>query len=125
MEALLFIVLIVFIVIVVRNNKSAPPVVVSADSFSQNGVTVNFSAGQISFNGKTGPVSLVTGVRMETTQPKGERWLKNSTVMIELDDLQYPIHKVKFTGGNSDNHAKEFMQRLSIALRKAGGPSFV
>ncbi|WP_298354372.1 hypothetical protein [Runella sp.] len=125
MEALIFIVVLVFIIILFKNHQPKPTVTLDENTFAQNGVSVNFSAGQITINGRTYPVSQVTGIRSETHQPKGERWLRTGTVLIEMDDLQYPIHKVKFSGGNSFDHAKEFMQRLSVALRKAGGPSFV
>ena len=46
---------------------------------------------------------------------------KAKNVIIEVDDFKKPNHKVLFV---TSGQAEKFMQRLSTALRKAGGPNF-
>jgi len=61
----------------------------------------------------------VTGIAV-ITQTNGNR--SNYHVQIEMDDMRRPIHKIPVIG--SKKSAEEFMQRICVALRKAGGPSF-
>jgi hypothetical protein len=91
--------------------------------FKQAGVRINFANNTITVKGKTYRVGQVTGIRMEAftrSHRHGNSIAK--TVTIDLDDFSKPHHKVLFI---SKGHSRKFMQRLSIALRKAGGPDFV
>lgn len=100
-------------------NKKRTTVVVDENSFSQHGVRVDFSAGTITIKEHTYPVNKVTGINTVYDRRSG------GIVSIEVDDFIKPIHKVVFGGTIGENQSKDFAQRLSIALRKAGGPSFV
>lgn len=91
--------------------------------FKQAGVHINFTRGTIYIKGRRYEVKQVTGIRMDaltSSHKHGNSIAK--TVTIELDDFAKPHHKILFI---SKGHARKFMQRLSVALRKAGGPSFV
>ena len=91
------------------------------NTFSQNGVTVDFANGRITINGHSYSVNQVTGIRSEMG---GKALVKSMSVVIKVDDFNKPIHKVVFKGFDGIQKSEEFMQRLTIALRKAGGPSF-
>jgi len=99
-----------------RNEKIAS----NPDYFSQGDVTVNFKTGKISIKGKSFDVNDVTGIKAEPYDDKGRNSWWNA--VIEMDDIETPRHKVMFTKRVA---AETFTQRLSVALRKAGGPSFV
>jgi len=65
------------------------------------------------------PVNKVTGISTITTYGK---YTNNHHIKIELDDMRKPVQNVPVIG--SEHHANEFNQRICVALRKAGGPSF-
>ncbi|MDO6430923.1 hypothetical protein Q4E93_10015 [Flavitalea sp. BT771] len=91
--------------------------------FRQAGVRIDFTRGTITVKGKSYPVGKVTGIRWEaltSSHKHGNSIAK--TVTISLDDIVKPHHKILFI---SKGHAQKFMQRLAVALRKAGGPDFV
>jgi hypothetical protein len=90
---------------------------VSDDRFEQHGVVVDFTSQTINIKGHSYNVSQITGLR---TIADG-RSVKG--VEISVDDFKHPIHKVSTPG--MPRSESEFMQRLSVALRKAGGPSFI
>lgn len=94
----------------------------SESGFTQARVTVNYEQKTIDIRGRTYPVDKVTGIKVQafSTDRHGESKSKN--VVIEMDDLSKPIHKIGFLTGRQ---AAKFMQRICVALRKAEGPSFV
>lgn len=94
----------------------------SETEYKQAGVIVNYVDKTISIKGKVFGVNQVTGMRyksFESTHRHGDS--KAKIVLIEIDDMKYPVHKILFI---TPSHADKFLQRLSVALRKAGGPSF-
>lgn len=86
------------------------------NEFKQAGVRVVFANNQISISGKTYNVSDVHGIESRKVSSI------TTDVFIKVDDFNKPIHTVKIIGIN--NAGDKFIQRLSTALRKAGGPSF-
>jgi hypothetical protein len=91
--------------------------------FRQAGIKINFPDNTITVKGKTYKAGQVTGIRMDaltSSHKHGNSMAK--TVTIELDDFKKPQHKIMFI---SKGHSRKFMQRLSVALRKAGGRDFV
>ncbi|PZX49115.1 hypothetical protein [Algoriphagus chordae] len=93
----------------------------SDTEYSQAGVTVNFSEQSLTLKNKKFNVSQVTGIKMKHNESGRRGNSKAMNVFIELDDFDYPSHKIMFL---SSGQGEKFMQRLSIALRKAGGPNF-
>jgi hypothetical protein len=93
------------------------------NEFKQGGVTVNFKKQTIEINGNNYNVNQVTGIRTKAFQRETRRNAssKAKNVIIEVDDFKKPTHKVLFV---TSGQAEKFMQRLSTALRKAGGPNF-
>jgi hypothetical protein len=87
--------------------------------YQQRGVTVNYKAGTISIKGYTYKVSQVTGIS-RTTTTNGNR--RTHYAQIEVDDMRKPVHKIGVVGSQHD--ADEFVQRICVAIRKAGGPDF-
>ena len=92
---------------------------VGDDYFEQHGVRVNFKEGTISINKNIYNVNQVTGIKTITGGSVGT--VKG--VEIQVDDLKKPIHKIVI--GGFGRAQENFAQRLSVALRKADGPSFV
>lgn len=90
---------------------------VNENEFKQGGVTVNFKDRTININGHSFGVDQVTGMRYRSFSSNS----KAKNVIIEIDDFKRPRHKIVFL---SSGQSEKFMQRLSTALRKAGGPSF-
>ena len=86
------------------------------DEFKQAGVKVVFSTGKISIGKYIYDVTDVHGLESERTGMV-------TRIIIKVDDFKKPIHKVQIDGFGRDPGEK-FMQRLSAALRKAGGHSF-
>lgn len=106
--------------------KKRRTVVVDENSFYQNGVRVDFLTGMITIGKYPYPVNKVTGIKAHTLiQNKASILANQGSVDIEVDDFVKPIHKINFNGYSVDKDTREFAQRLSIALRKAGGTSFV
>ncbi|MBO0929812.1 hypothetical protein [Fibrella aquatilis] len=106
-------------------SKKRKTVVVNENSFYQNGVKVDFTTGMITIGKHTYPVSKVTGIKSNTlVKTKASILANQGSVDIEVDDFVKPVHKINFNGYSVDKDTKEFAQRLSIALRKAGGPNF-
>ena len=101
-----------------QNNR----VIADDNHFKQADVEVTFATGAINIKGNTYDVNQVTGLLTEansSTQKHGNSMAWNA--IIEVDDFKKPRHKINFL---SRNKANQFTQRLSTALRKAGGPSF-
>jgi hypothetical protein len=98
---------------------SGKQMVATDDMYSQRDVTIDYKAGTIAIKKHSYPVNHVTGIAV-ITQTNGNR--SNYHVQIEMDDMRKPIHKIPVIG--SKKSAEEFMQRICVALRKAGGPSF-
>jgi hypothetical protein len=84
--------------------------------FNQNGVTVNYQDGSVEIGKHKFPVSKITGIRSSYTH----RQLP--AVLIEVDLIEQPVHTIPF---NRVDYRDTFIQRLCVAIRKAGGPSFV
>lgn len=123
MEKFLILIIIVAIIIYVRIYFKGKKYVANDNEFKQSDVTVNFGNRTIKIKNKTYNVNQVTGIRWEaltSSHKHGDSQMK--TVVIDLDDFEKPHHKISFM---SKGHAEKFIQRLSTALRKAGGPSFV
>lgn len=106
----------------VKGNTS---LIVDENSFTQNGVRVDFNEKTITINGYPYNVELIKGISYEKKEPRGEKLLRTAEVKIQVDDFKKPVHIISFGGFNSHKNADEFMQRISMALRKTGGPSFV
>lgn len=85
------------------------------NEFEQAGVRVVFDTGKITINGKTYDVNAVQGI--ESTKVRF-----GMTITLKVDDFKQPLHRVNIVGFN--NAGDKFIQRLSAALRKAGGSSF-
>ena len=85
-----------------------------AGSFSQQGVTVDYKAQTITIKSNTYPLSAIRGVRTESG-PQRTR----SRAFIKVDDMNKPVHEIVFYG---DRLAEQFLERLTIAIEKAGGP---
>jgi competence protein ComGC len=93
----------------------------NSNGFSQAGVMVNYSDKTLTINKRKFSVNQVTGIRMKNLESGRKGNSRAMRVTIELDDFDYPSHKIMFlTAGQGE----QFMQRISTALRKAGGPSF-
>lgn len=93
----------------------------SENEFKQGGVTVNFSKKTILINQHKYNVDKITGIRTKSFSTGRTGSSKAKNVIIEVDDFKKPIHKIMFV---TSGHADKFMQRLTTALRKAGGPNF-
>ncbi len=91
------------------------------NEFTQGGVVVNFKNKTINIKGNLYNVNQITGMRTKafSSERRGDSKAKN--VIIEIDDFKRPTHKILFI---TSGQAEKFMQRLSTALRKAGGPNF-
>lgn len=113
----LFIIIVVVALIVYVLSSSGSKPIVSDDVFQQYGVSVNFKKGTISIGKHIYNVNQVTGIRTVNEH------LKLRGVEIQVDDFIKPIHKVAVPGNTKTTEM--FAQRLSVALRKAGGPNFV
>lgn len=111
--------------LVVFLNFRRKRVVIDDNSFAQNGVRVDFTASTITINGRTYPATAVTGIRWQSSGNRRSMGVQEGSVDIEVDDLKKPIHHIVFNGFSAESDAKAFSQRLSVALRKAGGTSFV
>ena len=84
--------------------------------FKQAGVRVVFSTGKITIKNKTYDVKDVQGIESKASG-------KGKLIYIKVDDFNKPIHTISIVEfGN--NAGEKFIQRLSTALRKAGGSSF-
>lgn len=94
--------------------------IVSTDElYQQNGITINYNDGTIKIGKHLYKVDQVTGIKSNwQTGVGGGRFVK-----VEVDDLVKPIHHIPILSG--EVAADRFMQRLCVALRKAGGPSFI
>jgi len=90
--------------------------VATDELFSQNGITIHYANQTITIGKKSYDVNKVTGVSIRNHG--------NSTALqVEVDDIKHPIHRAVIIG--SANTCDQFMQRVCVALRKAGGPSFI
>ena len=86
------------------------------DEFRQAGVKVVFSTGKITIGKHIYDVTDVQGL-------ESERFRMGTVITIKVDDFKKPLHKVSIDGFGREP-GERFKQRLSTALRKAGGPSF-
>lgn len=108
--------------------KLESPVVVDENSFSHKGLRIDFKERTITIKNFTYNVDLVTGIYYETREPigkNGEVFFTTADVKIQVEDFNKPVHSIRFIGPDAPKKAEEFMQRITMALRKAGGPSFV
>lgn len=124
MDLLFFVLLVAAGLFFYVKKSRGKPVLVDENSFSQEGVTVNFTSGTITIQGRQFSVNQITGISVERNNARGEKFLQTGTVNIAIDDFNNPVHKVTFLGLGAFTRADEFVQRLSLALRKANGPSF-
>ena len=123
MEKFIVFIIIAAIIIYGRIYLKGRKYVANEKEFKQSGVTVDFIKKTIQIGGKTYGVNQVTGIKwraLTSSHKHGDSQMK--TVVIDIDDFEKPHHKISFMSGG---HAEKFVQRLSTALRKAGGPSFV
>lgn len=88
----------------------------SDEAFEQAGVKVVFNTGKITIRGNTYNVEEVQGISSRIISKFG------TEVFIKVDDFKKPIHKIGISGFNGAG--EKFIQRLSTALRKAGGHDF-
>ncbi len=89
--------------------------------FKQGDVEVEFATGVIKIKNYAYNVSQVTGLSSEPYTQNSHGSSRAWKAVIEIDDFKKPRHEMEFF---SRKKATEFTQRLSTALRKAGGPSF-
>ena len=87
------------------------------NEFRQGKVTVNFQEQTVDIGTHKYNVGQVTGLRIKQVGSGYGRY-----VVIEVDDIKKPVHKIVFL---NQTLAEKNAQRLSVALRKAGGPSFI
>ncbi len=123
MEKFIIFIIIAAIIIYGRIYLKGKKYAANDNEFKQSGVDVNFGNKTITIKNKTYNVNQVTGIRWEaltSNHKHGDSQMK--VVIIDIDDFDKPHHKISFM---SKGHAEKFVQRLSTALRKAGGPSFV
>jgi hypothetical protein len=90
------------------------------DGFSQSGVKVTYSSGQIQIKGRTYPVSEVRGLRWDSKKKNGDI-CGYSKAYISVSDIQKPIYTLHF---RTMGAAEVFCERLELAIQKAGGPTF-
>lgn len=100
------------------NNKP----VYDDNHFRQANIEVIFSSGKIIIANTEYKATQITGMRTEPWHSNRHGDSRAWRVILDIDDFQKPKHQITFPSKGSAN---EFMQRLSIALRKAGGTSFV
>jgi hypothetical protein len=112
---LVFAGLIYLIGLMIYKNITGRKVIADDERFQQREVTVLYKPQTISIGKYTYPVTKVT--RVTRVNQDNSRYIK-----IEVDDMNKPVHKVPVLG--SDHLAEEFIQRICVALRKAGGPNF-
>lgn len=98
---------------------SGRKMIATEEMYQQRGVTVDYKAGTIAIKKYIYKVNQVTGVSMLTTV-NGRR--NDYFATIEVDDMKKPVHKIPVIG--SRHSANEFVQRICVAIRKAGGPDF-
>jgi hypothetical protein len=94
-------------------------IVETDELFKQRTVTIYYNTGKIHIGNKSYDVNKVTGIVTNTDTYNGRNTYH---VTIEMDDIRNPIHKIGVHGGLKT--AEQFSQRICVALRKAGGPSF-
>lgn len=112
-------VIVYYIYIYIRGSRYS----LNEKEFKQGNITVNFIQKTIQIKSKTYSVNQVTGIQwraLTSSRKHGDSQMK--TVVIDLDDFERHHYKMSFM---SQGQAEKFVQRLSTALRKAGGPSFV
>lgn len=115
MEVLFVIVVIGLLIVVIINFRSGSYKATEKE-FEQAGVRVIFDTGIIIINGRTYDVQAVQGITSTKISRIG------TEVRIKVDDFNKPIHKIGISG--FDDAGEKFVQRLSTALRKAGGHDF-
>lgn len=84
----------------------------SDDGFSQAGVSVNYGKKTISIKRKTYSVDAVSGISFRQPLDDG-----TTLVAIKVQDMKKPVHEIMF---NESGSAQTFVERLSLALSKAG-----
>ena len=98
---------------------SGMKMVATDDMYQQRGITVMYKDGTIAIGKYTYPVSKITSLT-RITNHTGNR--KSHYIKIEVDDMRKPVHKVAVVG--TEHQSEQFMQRICVAVRKAGGPDF-
>lgn len=96
---------------------------ISDDKFSFKGVSVDMDNGTIRLGGRDLPVASVTGLRWESESRKVGllRTITNETVIISVNDMRRPVHKITLVGAGE---GEKLVERLSLAIARAGGPQF-
>jgi len=94
----------------------------SASQFTQARVTIDYTNQTITIKGRSYHVDKVTGIQIQAFRSERRGNSKSKNVVIEIEDISKPVHKINFL---SRRQAEKFMQRVCVALRKAGGPSFI
>ncbi|MBO0929811.1 hypothetical protein [Fibrella aquatilis] len=86
--------------------------------FQQAGVTVNYNKGTIQFGKHIYTVSQVRGIKsiIEDSGISGR-----VIVNVEVADMTKPVHTIIVT---NQQQGRSFINRLSLAISKAGGPNF-
>lgn len=116
---LIFAVLIAYFIYRIFLYFSGRKMVSTEEIYQQNGITINYQNSTIKIGKHTYKVDQVTGIKSNwQTGIGGGRFVK-----IEVDDLIKPVHHIPVLSGEVG--ADRFMQRLCVAIRKAGGPSFI
>lgn len=125
---IIFLVLAVFVGLaiwaIVKSTKAMgnTKIILDANGFKQAGIEVTFSSGNLKIKSHNYHVNQVTGLSTEPFTSSHKHGASRAyRAIIQVDDFAKPIHKVDFM---SRKKAEEFVQRFSVALRKAGGPSF-
>lgn len=117
--ALLFIALGVLIIYYIYQYFAGMKVVATDSLYSQRGLTIDYTAGTMKFRSHTFPVKQISGITLITDR-NGNR--KSYHMRIDIDDIKKPNIRVPVIG--SSTQAESFMQRICVAVRKAGGPNF-
>lgn len=86
--------------------------------FSQAGVTVYLKKQKIEIKGREFEIDSITNIR---TEPPSRNQTLAYDCVISLSDFKLPEHRIRFVTASKAN---QFMQRLTTAIEKAGGPSF-
>jgi hypothetical protein len=107
----------------IRIYKSAKSSQLTFDEnhFKQGDVEVEFAKGTIKIKSNIYNVNQVTGISSEPYTQNRHGSSRAWKAIIEVDDFKKPRYEMEFF---SRKRANQFTQRLCVAVRKAGGPSF-
>lgn len=88
----------------------------SEHSFEQAGIRVSYDTGKFRIKNKIFSVTQVSKLR---TSSGSGKYGNQSSVWIDIDDMDYPTHQIDFV---RENDAQKFAMRFAKAVEKAGGP---